>query len=573
MYLGLAVCSLVFILASCEREVNSVVAGDPVKLRFSANEISYGANENVTRSDGSRVLESVDIARQGRWTISADLVEDDCSLTRAVSDGLVNGAQVLIVVYNNADAKIADGVYTYDAATTHLIGADITVNSGESYRFAACSYNSTIAAPSYAETISGISPENDLLWGRTNPTLISVDDQQVIIGLSHQFMKVRLRTDIVGGSTPELSNLGASLTTNYEAGLTVLNGTVAKGTLAAAYTFTDADAGSDLTGPDANLSSDYGLVYTGGDDLIRAKINVTLTDGGAPKSFTDLPVSFNKQLAPGHSYTLQVTFRKFASFAASNIYWNGRYLTFDAVANADSSNTRYQGVYFKFGSLVGASPVGDGYSNIKIYVPAYNGGISPSWDGTKTVASKFGDWENIPCTEDGSSSDRANTWVTDDDRNTPAKWSAYIGDICRYISENGFGPGGKWRLPTAAEFGPSTEYEWGASSGWEQVSGKNGNSASSWNTNNDDPSPDGKRTSIRSGGRHIATQNFFPASGMRDYDMYFQGPINVGSNGYYGSASTRNSSDSYYFSFDDYYLSRYYRDRKMGYSVRCVLQE
>ncbi|MDR2475952.1 MAG: hypothetical protein LBD45_08860, partial [Bacteroidales bacterium] len=166
MYLGLAVCSLVFVFSSCEKEVNTVAPGEPVKLRFSANEIGYGTNENLTpRSSfaGSRVLESVDIAQQGRWTISADLVEDGVSPTRAVSDGLIDGAKVLMVVYNNSDSKIAEGIYTYNSASRQLTGGDISVPAGQLYRFVACSYNSTTVDPTSAEIISGISPEYDLL--------------------------------------------------------------------------------------------------------------------------------------------------------------------------------------------------------------------------------------------------------------------------------------------------------------------------------------------------------------------------------------------------------------------------
>jgi hypothetical protein len=554
-------------LLSCEREVSDVAPGEPVTLRFSANEIGYGANENVTRSAGDRVLESVDIAQHGRWTVSADLVEDGISPTRAVEDGLVDGAKVLIVVYNNADVYLDHDVYTFNSSSKALDEAEgdgITVIGGNTYRFAACSYNSTIEAPSYAETISGISPENDLLWGRTNPILISVDDQQVIIGLSHQFMKVRLTTAVSGGTAPVLSNLSASLLSNYKAALTVLSGAVAKGDTAH-YAF----SGSDLTGPDANLSSDYGLVYTGSDDLIRIKINVTLNDG-SDKPFTDLPVSFHKQLEPGHSYTLLVTFRKFAAagFAASNIYWDGSKLTFDAVANADSSNTRYQGVFFKFGSLVGISPVGS-ETDAKVYVPSYNGGISPSWSGTLSISTGFTNWDGIPYEQGGSGTDRSANWVTADEQNEPADWTAYTGDICRYISENGFGPGGKWRLPTSAEFGPGA-YAWGAATGWEKVVGANGSDAP-WSENYEDPSPDGKRTSIRSGGKFMATGNFFPASGGRNIDGTL---LSTGEYGYYRSGSVYNATEGYFLIFYvDFAFPAHHGDRTFGFAVRCVLQE
>jgi hypothetical protein len=197
MYWGLAVCSLVFMFSSCEREVSDVVPGELIKLRFSANETGYGADEELTRSAGNRVLESVDIARQGSWTISADLIEDDVSPTRAVSNGLVNGAKVLIVVYNNADTYLASDVYTYNSSAKDLSGGSITANVGSTYRFVACSYNSTTVAPTYAASINGISPQYDLLWGRTNP--ITVSSANIDFSVSHKFMKVRLTTAVSGG--------------------------------------------------------------------------------------------------------------------------------------------------------------------------------------------------------------------------------------------------------------------------------------------------------------------------------------------------------------------------------------
>jgi hypothetical protein len=281
-------------------------------------------------------------------------------------------------------------------------------------------------------------------------------------------MKVRLTTTVTGGTNPLLSALDASLTTNYAANLTVLSGAVAKGA-SSAYTFTAADPGSNLgTTPSKTLKSDYGVVYTGGDNLIRVTINSVTMNDALTTSFTALPVSFNKLLQAGRSYTLQVNFKRFTGFfAASNIYWDGSKLTFDAIVNGN--NRRYQGVFFKWGSLVGISP-----TNETVYLPSYNSGSSPSWSGTENISSFFGGYSSIPLENNASiPADQTVNWLAADAQNMPDKWNAHTGDICRYISENGYGPGGKWRMPSAQEFenqispiswDPTPFTEWGASS-------------------------------------------------------------------------------------------------------------
>jgi hypothetical protein len=377
--------------------------------------------------------------------------------------------------------------------------------------------------------------------------------------VSHRFMKVRLTTAVTGGTAPELSNLSAYLLSNYAADLTVLTGDITQGTpvTPVTYTFTATDPGSNLgTIPNDTLRSDYGLVYTADDDLIRIKINVTLTDEGIPKPFTDLPVSFHKQLEPGHSYTLLVTFRKFSTtFAASNIYWKGNYLTFDAVPNGN--NTRYQGVFFKFGSLVGVSPVGSNMA-AKVYVPNYNSGISPYWDDSETIStSEFGNWNGIPRETEEGSGGRASTLLNDDAQNTAAKWNAYTGDICRYISENGYGPGGKWRMPRSEEFLASGNWT-RSSNGWGDIS------AISTLT-------DGKYL-IADYATFTNDGNIFPASGFRNYssgNLFF-----VGNTGRYWSSSAYSTAEGYYLRFDSGYVGPDgHGDRQSGCAVRCVLQE
>jgi hypothetical protein len=329
-----------------------------------------------------------------------------------------------------------------------------------------------------------------------------------------------------------------------------LSGAVTKGT-ATAYAFTANDAGSNFG---ATLTSDYGVAYTGGDNPFHAKITTLTLNDGSTKSFSNLPVSFTKALQPGRSYTLLVTFRKFTStFAASNIYWDGSKLTFDAVPNGN--NTKYQGVFFKWGSLVGVSPIGSNTA-AKVYVPNYNSGNSPSWDDTKTISSKFTDWNGIPYTTDGTSAGRSTNWVTADAQNTTAKWNENKGDICRYISENGYGPGGKWRMPRSEEF--LAEANWTrTSNGWNEIASTLDN---------------GKYDQIVDYATFTADSRIFPASGFRN--SVTGGFYDTGSTGYYWSSSVLDSTLGYGLRSEFWeVLPTYNSSRADSLAVRCVLQE
>jgi hypothetical protein len=576
----LTMSGLVFIFSSCDREVSDVAPGEPVKLRFLANEIGYGANKNVTRSAGSRVLESVDIARQGRWTISADLLEDDCSLSRAVSDGLVDGAKVLIVVYDNNDDYQDSDVYTFNSSSKALDDAEgdgITVTGGSTYRFVARTYNRTDSVPTYAVTISGISPTYDLLYGKTGS--ITISSANIDFSVSHQFMKVRLTTTVSGDNAPEFSNLKASFMTNYKADLTVLSGLVAKGDTAH-YAFTAADPGSNLgTIPNDSLISDYGVVYSGGDNPFYVKIDsLTLSSGS---TLTDMVASFTTPLLPGHSYTLQINFKRGVAWAGSNIYWDAEKecLTFKEAGYKGPENY-YQGVFFQFGSLVGVSPArlpsdenfdggtnGDPSSGTPIYVWS---SVSSQWIQTN-VATAYSEtlggfsgsgYTDIPYTTTGYDDDRTVNRLY----GAGGDFATNRGDICEYIGAKGSPQG--YRMAKSIEFAPERqEYaEWSSDIpdtgfGWIRFG------TASWAAVTDSSHPGGT-LSITNGGSYQGYP--FPASGYRNLGGTL---YTTGDYGNYWSGSGL-SFYAHGLDFESSYARPYYStDRQQGFSVRCVLRE
>jgi hypothetical protein len=191
---------------------------------------------------------------------------------------------------------------------------------------------------------------------------------------------------------------------------------------------------------------------------------------------------------------------------------------------------------FKWGSLVGISPAGtagvDFDSSVKTYTPEYNSGTSPSWNTTNSYANfhtgiPYIDYE-VPGTWD-----KHNTYLIDDERNTPEKWNAKTGDICRYISENGYGPGGNYRLPIGYEFGLTDgTLSYGGASGWTKMG------ASTWSTINtmSETYADGSYP-MANGASNSGF--FFPASGNRVTNEISEGKLHtsVGTNGFYWSGS------------------------------------
>lgn len=113
-------------------------------------------------------------------------------------------------------------------------------------------------------------------------------------------------------------------------------------------------------------------------------------------------------------------------FADSNIYWDGKQLTFDYdPANSSPTKETKQGVFFKFGSLVGVGPNGSVLSDPGMLI------------------------SDIPCLSiifSTNQGEEENSLVLHHD---PAK---KVGDICKYLSDKGLVPKGEWRVPTAAEY-------------------------------------------------------------------------------------------------------------------------
>lgn len=225
-------------------------------------------------------------------------------------------------------------------------------------------------------------------------------------------------------------------------------------------------------------------------------------------------------------------------WAGSNIYWDGGKLTFDDYTpTGNSAHYNYQGVFFRWGSLWGTGPT----TTILSTDYAYKS------NGSGHTRSSSYSWSSVPYWNTSVSNDRSSKYISEV-VHTPANVSNGIGDICKYLTEQGEGGllyGKKWRLPTAIEFnsvvesessltslGKShTDYSWS----WNGIGGTNSDGTAAHN-----------RGVYKS--KAIGTP-YFPASGYRGSALGVQGGVD--SYGcYMSSSSADGSGKDYFFEFD-----------------------
>ncbi|NDV56932.1 hypothetical protein [Bacteroides sp. 519] len=208
-----------------------------------------------------------------------------------------------------------------------------------------------------------------------------------------------------------------------------------------------------------------------------------------------------------------------ASFAHSNIVWDGTKLTFATTpAGNVAIPARSQGVLFQWGSLVAISPAALSGTDATYTAGQYpQGHIIYSPTGVYDYK-----WADIPFVNDTI------------DHITGFDARAGTGDICQYISAQGW-VDGNWRLPTIHEYIRLLAEQPGVSYG--------GDFTSTLVTS-------GKPASNHYGyyqvpaGQELASGLRFPAGGYR---KYYNGVADaVGKFGYVWSGSGYSGGDRYY---------------------------
>lgn len=157
----------------------------------------------------------------------------------------------------------------------------------------------------------------------------------------------------------------------------------------------------------------------------------------------------------------QYTPGQHTKWAGTNIYYDTKlkHLTFDTLTTS-TKNKRAQGVYFKWGSLWGISPAGS-YSDYKL--------VFPPQGGVKVVAeTPYKTYKDIPYVDQSVvlNADISHAYlyeITDE--------KTGVGDICKYLTDKGWAPKGKWRMPTRNEINVS--FSSSANTSWTNIKVKN----------------------------------------------------------------------------------------------------
>jgi hypothetical protein len=278
--------------------------------------------------------------------------------------------------------------------------------------------------PTYLTTDIAMQAESDnynvLFDGNT---YLSVDKEQISMPcgiitdtLADNRNRITLKTDVATGWSATLY-ADAACTTPYTAAWLRLH--------------TGSSTGTHVTGTTTGTIHQNGVLI----DLYTTAEN-TATDATDRTAY----VSIN---AGRLSWVIKVTQQRDV-WAYSNIIYSGGKLIF-AESAADNATIPgdVQGLMFKFGSLVALHGV-LGSDGTRAYAPDVIMFYPPDMTTPPTT------WYSIPYTTTGSTTAYTVDQFITDYPGTGYDAAAGIGDICRYISDQGWVKG-KWRTPTSAE--------------------------------------------------------------------------------------------------------------------------
>lgn len=406
--------------------------------------------------------------------VQGTLSVDKNSITRSTT-AMTAGYKYRVIIYTAGGSYVKDTVFTV-GSNAYFSGLSL----GTTYRYVALSYNSTSTPPgasvSSSSIITGLSPENDLLYDSGIFTTLTNSDsrKQQAISFRHMFPRLKVVLDVTQpnatatytGETFALSDV-VPFIPGYKSQLSVLDSTLSVASMTS-------DTISQVFTQDTNTGTVYTTaqrtVYLNNATSLMLYFRKINYGGNEPYSMDGtyknigqkdtILQKFTKQLLAGYSYTLRLTY-KLPRFAESNIYWNGTTMTFVPYGSSDTTKQRYQGIFFKPGSLIGFPCVytsGNASWSIShvVYIPNYNSGTPTNSSWTQTIASFAGysNWNNIPIIRgSGSASSYADSTINTSTYNTSAYWAAYKGDICRYLGATNSALKG-YRLPRADELAP-----------------------------------------------------------------------------------------------------------------------
>ena len=377
-----------------------------VPVSISVSGADWFSDESITRS-GSSSIETVIVPMDNGYSLCATLEPAVESQTRATA--VVAGVRYRVVAYRNGVVSAANYVnhadYEVGGASGQLL---LPVNC--TYTLVCYSYGSAAALPAFDKnsTDIAVTSSNDMLYCKKDITVTDVNTSFSIL-FSHLFSKVTVIADAsVDGYN--VTACTGSLSPNYSATASLVDGSLVKGT-SAAKSLGWSSLGTPV------VTSDAAVVYTAGETVTLTFATLSIATSPVT-NLTNKSITFTgKTMAQGKAYTLRVGFKQPPGIVVPgiNLYW--------AKGNLRSLDS---GATFSF------------YPNQYDYSGVWNGGDYFCWN-----------------TLNPSSLTPSNSAATYD----PAT------DPCTKVA-----PAGTWRTPTKAEQNALIA----AGSAWGQYNGING---------------------------------------------------------------------------------------------------
>jgi hypothetical protein len=614
------IAALALLFSSCDRTKDlpdNELQDGFVAVRVRSLSVAEDGSESLARTFSQREPEIVTSPIGNGMLLEMSIKQDDSPLRDKVL--LEDGKKFRVIAVEHGTNEY----YSHGDFTVGESGPDndFLVKIGEKYDYICISYNSETALPPDDDYEVGkdlddalsIGNANDILWCRINknekvpasPDVVELDillkqklsKVRLILSCDYNKWKIGVDEDLVS-----IEDVAVSGTLDLSSG-DVTSDTPEPQTFTS---FTSVDAAST-----SQTSNELKIM-----PKANSTITITISAGAVSREnlnaipTTDKQPTLTTPLDAGSNYVITLQLRV-PIFARSNIYWDNtaQTLTFvpaeDDPADNDDTKAGYQGVFFKWGSLVGISPalteepesggtMSDNFlPTTPLYVPVVKPTLpSSTWKATTgnstasdtdidvNVRHNYTVWtvtdyivyDEVPKRGDipfmhlgGSSADRSNAWLIDDERNNYDVYKELRGDICQYLSTKTKVVTGNYRLPTPYEFG-TTNTTWAANvEGWESAASFPAQSTSAADgTANMIGSSDPPNQSFA---KNTSMDNvIFPASGYRE-NAFRQ----VGSNGFYWSGSTDGLPAGHILRFNSGNVYPYgSAARTTGRSVRCV---
>ena len=309
-----------------------------VPVSISVSGADWFSDESSTRS-GSSSIEKVIVPMDNGYSLCATLEPAVESQTRATA--VAAGVRYRVVAYRNGVVSAANYVnhadYEVGGASGQLL---LPVNC--TYTLVCYSYGSAAALPAFDKnsTDIAVTSSNDMLYCKKDITVTDVNTSFSIL-FSHLFSKVTVIAD-ASADGYNITACTGSLSPNYSATASLVDGSLVKGT-SAAKSLGWSSLGTPV------VTSDAAVVYTAGETVTLTF--ATLSIASSPvTNLTNKSITFTgKTMAQGKAYTLRVAFKQRGIVVPGiNVYWakgNVRSLDSGATFSFYPNQYDYSGVW------------------------------------------------------------------------------------------------------------------------------------------------------------------------------------------------------------------------------------